>query len=101
MFRWVALSLEAFSKSNSDLTLSKGCRTAVATLNWLLCAQCLMKTYEIIAVVSVELHEVSLTQPYSDEVSSGEDMSVEDFEDYSQYELVSCNDIIQLCRNLV
>jgi ankyrin repeat protein len=127
MFRWVALSLESLQqikfRPDFEQALGKlptelaglyeiihqqilesgphGRQTATATLKWLLCAQRLMKKHEILAAISIKLQEANLSQLDSDEVSSDEDVNAEDVEDHNQHELVSCDDVVRLCRNLV
>ena len=128
MFQWVALSLDMlrrikfkpdFEKALGQLpqslsalydkiheriekTETNGRRVAVATLSWLLCAQRLLSTGELIAAVSLDVEEDEIPPVSNTDVDSDSDRdSSSDTESEGESGSVSPADIIRLCHNLV
>ncbi|KIW11611.1 hypothetical protein PV08_10913 [Exophiala spinifera] len=127
MFQWVALSLDVlrrikfkpdFEKALGQLpeslsalydtihariekTETNGRRVAVATLSWLLCAQRLLSTRELVAAVSLDVEVDDETPPVSYNTDLDPDDELSDAESEGEPGSVSITDIIRLCHNLV
>ncbi|KAK2798050.1 hypothetical protein FQN51_007975 [Onygenales sp. PD_10] len=121
MFKWVALSLEALRKINHPRDFERALgrlprklsglydtifeqiyaaevfeqRTAVMTFKWLMCAQRLLSSEELIAAVSGGLEDRAELHPESESALTDEETWIS--EGFS----VSDTDIVQYCRNLV